>query len=292
MNTWTEQELALLTEKYPHFSLSELAQLLPGRSCKAIKSRAGILHLKKAIPRIRLTSSQIEEIKRDYATTLNQNLADRYGCSVHSINSIGSRKHLQKDPEFLKSVFREKFMNPAHPARAFIIQKGSVPKNKGKKQSEYLSPEAIEKISQTSFKKGNLPHNTLHDYAITLRKDKNGHTYQWIRVAKGKWILLHRYTYEQHHGKIGKGINIQFRDGDHLNCDINNLYAIKRNEQILENSGAINLPDAMIASYLAGKKRPDLKEEFQKHPQLLDLKRKQLIINRKIKEYGKENGKA
>src|SRR5205814_1289629 len=41
------------------------------------------------------------------------------------------------------------------------FKKGCVAVNKGKKQSDYMSPEAIDSSSKTRFKKGNLPACTL-----------------------------------------------------------------------------------------------------------------------------------
>lgn len=74
------------------------------------------------------------------------------------------------------------------------IKKGSVPSNKGKKQVDYMSKEAIERCSVTQFKKGNKPHNTYEkDGIISSRIDTTGRPYLYIRTSVGKWELYHKY---------------------------------------------------------------------------------------------------
>jgi len=89
---------------------------------------------------------------------------------------------------------------------------------------------------QTQFKPGFTPHNTKHDMAITTRYHKReDRHYKFIRIAKGKWELLHRYVWRQHYGEIPKGMIIAFRDGNALNCDIGNLECISRKENMARN---------------------------------------------------------
>lgn len=187
---------------------------------------------------MKLTKNQIEELKQCYATTLAHDLAVRFGCPKSSIYNQAQKLGLRKDKEFMRDHFRRKMQDPAHPGRKFLIKPGNVPINKGKKQTEYMSPEKIAGTAATRFKKGHIPKNTLHDHAVTIRVDKRGISYKWIRIGLAKWIPYHRYLWEQHNGPIPKGYNIQFRDGNTLNCeDINNLYMISRSEQMkTENS--------------------------------------------------------
>ena len=110
-------------------------------------------------------------------------------------------------------------------------QKGRDPGNKGKKQSEYCSPEAIEASRRTQFKKGHKPMNELpvgtvrmgkHGYMIR-KKQMQGE--QWER-----WEHLHRAVWEEHNGPIPKGMLVMFKDGDKTNCSIDNLMLAKRTE--------------------------------------------------------------
>lgn len=110
------------------------------------------------------------------------------------------------------------------------FQKGHEPANKGKKASEYATPEALERSRRTQFKKGNIPQNYVPVGTITIvRGDKlikiSDTGEQWDR-----WKYLSRYTWEQHNGPIPKGMCVAFKDGDHLNCDISNLILMTRGE--------------------------------------------------------------
>jgi len=106
------------------------------------------------------------------------------------------------------------------------FKKGNRSWNKGK--SVRLSP-------TSEFPKGHLPHNTKHDGAISIRKDKTGRVYKYIRIAKGKWELLHREIWKQHHGEIPKTMIVTFIDGDSLNCSLENLKLISRRENAIRN---------------------------------------------------------
>lgn len=95
--------------------------------------------------------------------------------------------------------------------------------NKGK--SIRLSP-------ATEFKKGQLPHNTKSDGAMSIRRDTSGREYKYIRIAQGKWDLFHRYVWRTTYGEIPKDRIVTFIDGNSLNCDINNLKLITRGEHM------------------------------------------------------------
>ena len=53
------------------------------------------------------------------------------------------------------------------------------------------------KVSATMFKKGHMPDNTLYDGAETIRKDKNGHRYVYVRISLGKWVPKHVLLWQQ-----------------------------------------------------------------------------------------------
>lgn len=117
------------------------------------------------------------------------------------------------------------------------IKPGNISYNKGKKQSEYMSAEAIEKSKATWFKKGNLPSNTKpSDLEITIRADKRGVRYQFIRVSKSNWITLDRYNWEKERGKIPAGHKIIHINGDTLNANIDNLEIVTAAQLMKKNS--------------------------------------------------------
>lgn len=287
--TWTPEEEGLLIKEYPTATSDQIRALFPSKSAGSIKAKLRHLGLKKAVPRFRFTKEQIAEIKRDYATTMNQDLAQRFNCTIHAVHNAGFRLGLKKDKEFIRKVAKDNFTED-HPARKHWIKKGTSPPNKGKKQKEYMSKEAIERTKRTRFKKGHIPANAVP--VGYERVDRDGYIY--IKVeGKRKLVLKHRYIWEQHFGAIPRGNNIQFKDGNKHNCDIENLYMISRGEQMRnENSASKNLPDSAVAVYLVGKRGKDkalIEEIKSNHPELIELKRTQILLNRKIKESNGSN---
>ncbi len=52
---------------------------------------------------------------------------------------------------------------------------------------------------------------------------------QHIKTAEG-YIPYHRYIWEQEHGKIPKGYNVCFKDGNRMNCTLDNLIFLSDKE--------------------------------------------------------------
>lgn len=94
------------------------------------------------------------------------------------------------------------------------FQKGQTPWNKNVKA--YMGANA------TSFKKGQLPHNTRNEGETRL--DKEG--YVLVKVAHKKWIRKHRLIWEQAHGEIPKGYVIRIKDGNKENYSLDNMELI------------------------------------------------------------------
>ncbi len=122
----------------------------------------------------------------------------------------------------------ELYLPPIIKSKEKVFRKGNIPWNKGLKGVYFGGKE-------TQFKKGNVPHHTQYDGAISLRKD-SGRVYKFIRIAKGKWIPLHRYIYEKAHGPIPAGMIVIFKDGNTLNYILDNLKAITRAENAIRNT--------------------------------------------------------
>lgn len=113
------------------------------------------------------------------------------------------------------------------------FEKGHIPFNKGKKWSDYLSEESQERIKKTLFQKGNKTSNTKP--IGSERIDAKNH-YLYIKIAEpNKWQLKHRYLYEQKYGKIPKGYNLIFADGDKYNFDLDNLVLVSNAELLIMN---------------------------------------------------------
>lgn len=114
---------------------------------------------------------------------------------------------------------------------------GCTPTNKGKKQSEYMTEEGIRISSATRYKKGNKPHNTKEGTGIIITKtDSKGLKYKVIKIADAHWQFLHRHIYEKEFGPIPKDKILVFKNGNQMDCRIENLELITRAENLERNS--------------------------------------------------------
>jgi hypothetical protein len=244
MNTpgtkWTATEIALLREKYPSCSRTELQALFPGRTFSAIKCASKRYGAKKAIPRFFFTAEQTAYLRENYADTENTVLMEHLGCSLSRLYMKSAALGLKKSD----SLIREQQRRISLTNHAFLknsFRKGNIPLQKGKKVEEFMSPEGLIKFRATQFKPGNKSWKTKHDGAITVRRDTSGRKYKMIRISESQWELLHRHLWEQHYGAIPAGHNIVFRDGNSLNCTIENLECIS-NEELLERNRISSYP--------------------------------------------------
>lgn len=127
----------------------------------------------------------------------------------------------------------------------FVKGKPSI--NKGKKQSEFMSPEAIEKCKKTRFKKGIIPANQLPVGSIVTGTQG----YKLIKISmKGtlreRWKLLQRYVWEQNYGEIPENMNVAFKDSNPNNCDIENLMLISKSENMILSQRKYRFADAKL----------------------------------------------
>lgn len=128
------------------------------------------------------------------------------------------------------------------------FKKGQVSHNKGKRQKDFLSPEALKRVRAQYFKKGHEPHNQKEgNGVISIRVDtKTQIPYKYIRIRPGKWELYQREVWKREKGKIPRGHLISFRDGNSLNCNIENLDCISKAENAVRNMEKYkNYPDSL-----------------------------------------------
>lgn len=149
-------------------------------------------------------------------------------------------------------------------ARQSHYKKGITVWNKGLPRSEWnLSPEAEEAMKRGQFSAGMKPHNTLSDGVITIRRHK-GRRYKHIRLSEGHWVHYHRYLWEQAHGPIPKGYNVVFRDGDTMNCTLENLELISREKNMIRNSKYHYPPEVVDTVVLHAKLKKKIKQKRKK----------------------------
>ena len=175
---------------------------------------------------------QKEFVSKHYLDYPIKRLATFIGRSQTFVRNELKRQNLVIPRELIEKRKRESYYSNGHN-----------PFNKGKKQTEYMSKESIERTAKTRFKKGREPHNTKFDFCISKRMDTSNRYYYYIRIDKSNWVLLHRYIWEQVNGPIPDGFNVQFKDGNSIKCNIENLYLVNRKNQVFVNkNGGNKLP--------------------------------------------------
>lgn len=232
--TMTQKEMseALGVSKYAVWRhLTETGQRLPLDQAKALGRKAASEKLKG---RSIFTPEQDEILKRDLLKYPVKVLAKRIGVSGTALNTRIKQLGLVIPLEIIQRNIQ-----------MGRLKKGNIPPNKGQK----MDAATREKIAHTWFVKGHLPHNTLSDGEITIRHQKsnpsgkNPKPYKFIRLAQGRWVELHRHLWRQANGPIPKNHVVVFRDGDTMNCELDNLELITRKENMLRNSITVFPPE-------------------------------------------------
>ena len=184
----------------------------------------------------RYTTSLIKKVIKRYPNEDTKVIASDLKVSIEVIYRIASRFNIKKSKEYLDNWKLSGRGRMIEAGKAHRFTKGHMSWNKDKSPKDYMDAESYEKIAKTQFKKGGLPPNTKHDGAITLRHDKSGSSYYYIRIAKAKWQLLHQKIYQDAYGPIPKNHIIAFKDRNSLNVTLDNLECITRVENMHRNS--------------------------------------------------------
>lgn len=167
----------------------------------------------------RIFTDEIESfIRKHYKGLLNKDLTElvneEFGThlTVEQVRNYKSRNRLSSG---IKTTFK----------------KGQVPFNKGMKQSDYMSAEAIERTKNTRFQKGQDPINWQPIGYERITRD--GYTEVKVRDEKGvhstkNFELKHRVLWEKHHGEIPESHIVIFKNGNPQDVRLENLMMVHR----------------------------------------------------------------
>jgi hypothetical protein len=194
------------------------------------------MFLKDSEQMARYTTNLIDEVIRRYPNEDTKVIAADLNTTVEIVYRIVSRFNVKKTKEYLDNWKLSGRGRMIEAGKAHRFKKGHKSWNKDKSPKDYMPAESYDKIKTTQFKKGGSPPNTKHDGAISLRKDKSGVSYYFIRIAKAKWMALHVKIYQDAHGPIAKNHIIVFKDRNPLNVVLDNLECITREQNMHRNS--------------------------------------------------------
>lgn len=264
---YTKAEHDFLRKNYKRMTNAQLAKAI-NRTMGSVGYQLTKLNLVRGGRKI-YTIAEIKWLKNNASKMTNKELAEKLCTTTNSIKTCIMNHHIS-------------------PGRIRRFEKGHRPWNFRTKGIMNQS----EASKRTQFKKGHLPHTTLHDGAITIRfdhpKDRSGRPYKWIRVSVGKWVHYHRWLWEQKNGPVPKKHMVIFRDGDTMNTRLSNLKLISMAENARRNvvgkQGLASraLTDNYIAGRLAGGDKKLRKALILGHPELIELKRTQLKLKRQL----------
>lgn len=255
-----------------------------------------------------LTEDQKKFVMENYATMTNKELADHLGWKVWNLRpkiyELGLyRMELEYWTEEQIAYLRANYREIGDKELATNMQV-LWPKNKGwhkkhiEKKRRYLkikrSKEELKSIFERNLDTGKWANTArkrwektgqAHEGEIRFWTNHLGRVSARIKI-NNRWIYYNRYRWEQLHGPLAPGMNVMHKDGNPRNISDSNLIALNNGEVAAKNSliSSHGLSDNYIAGMMTPKNQ-ELREELKKHPQLLDLKRQQLILNRKIQEH-------
>ena len=243
-NSWTPEEEAWLREVYPTHHNAEIARMhaevfpdRPRRTAKAVNSRAKVYGLHKAPEFVRnpprFWTPEKDEWFRAFVpghceAEISAEHERIYGTPL-TPSQIGNRKSK---------------LGVQSGTNGGQFRRGRAPANKGKKWSEYGTPEGHERSRATCFKKGEVhdrPDGWLKPLGHERVDAKDGYVYVKVRDSRihgiqeqrpgnynSNYRLKHHVIYEQVHGPIPEGCNVVFADHDKRNFDPSNLVAVPR----------------------------------------------------------------
>jgi len=174
------------------------------------------------------TDKEIATLKSLYPDTPTIDLAKMFDRPYAGVYGKAHVLGLKKSDQYMKKILAiegEKLRKVGAGSR---YKKGNVPYQKGKK----AAPHVIEALSRHWFQKGRTPHNIRPDGHERV----NVEGYVELRLQRGKYVQKHRYIWQQAGRDVPPGYAVGFKDGNRLNCDLDNLHLIHRREIMARNT--------------------------------------------------------
>jgi len=229
---------------------------------------------------------EVRYLEKSYPDVPMVQMVSFLNRSASKISNKANSLGLKRSESFFESEHSGRIKKGEVIGKETQFSKGIAGWNKGKKQSEYMKPEEIEKTKATRFQKGLVPHNLKPIGYERITRD--GYIEVKVRDSKTdsknkNFELKHRIIWQQHHGEIPEGMNVEFVAGaDRLNFTIDDLVLRTKAENLKKN---FESDDAIVKRFL-GIKDPEMVDKIKnQHPELIELKRQTLKLNNQLNRY-------
>jgi hypothetical protein len=251
---WTASEDSRLRKLYPAASKEELDGNFR-RSPKAIRSRARVLRLKKAIGyggRQHWSKRDDRLLRQTYPYLATKEIAEVIGCSKLAAYQRARALGVHKSSEYIAETNKALGHALQSSGASHRYPKGHVPANKGTRRPGW-SPG---RMKETQFKKGERSGAAQRKWVPIGTVQMNGDGYLRRKIAdepeaiagKGalstNWEFVHRRVWEDAHGPIPRGYRIWWKDGNHENNALENLELLSGADHMARTT-IQNLPPAL-----------------------------------------------
>jgi hypothetical protein len=182
------------------------------------------------------TKIEESDLRNLYQSIDTKELAIYFNRPESSIYYKAYELGLKKNKEYFIALAKKN--NLKETGAKYRFKTAQKPWNDGIKYSVISN-----KTRSTQFKPGDLPWNTKTTGTISIRTDKRGNSYQFIKVEGERlFVMLHRHIWVKANGPIPEGKIIRFIDGNTMNCVLENLELIDRKKHMKKNT-FLNLPE-------------------------------------------------
>lgn len=245
-NAWTRRDEHLLRSIYPWLSISEVAETF-GRTEKAVRSRAKVLGVQKAIGhggRWKWTKREERLLRKLYPNTKSEKLAKQFRVPLHVLYGHAHRMGLCKTAEYLRSPEALILVRNPELGAKYRFKKGLIPANKGLRRPGY----APGRMASTQFKKGQT-NGRAAQLEMPLWSFRWVDGYMMLKTGQQHappntgWEYVHRLIWEQANGPLPdwREARLWWKDSDHGNCSLANLELLNAAEHMARTT-VHNLP--------------------------------------------------
>ena len=222
---WTEELREYLKANFATVSTAKISEKfgVPESSVRTLAYRMGLKKSRK------WTKDMDARLVEMYADTDNRIIAETLGSTPQGVASRAAKLGVHKSKEFMLMC-----------AHKSCFKKGHIPANKGLKQTEFMSAEAIERTKVGRFKKGDMPSNLKNEGYERV----NSYGYVEVKQETG-FAFKHILLWEKEYGPVPEGHMVTFKDRDKSNITLENLELITKEENMRRNS-IHNLPPEIV----------------------------------------------